>query len=361
MTRLDSRRRWLVCLSLTAAALLAASPGKAQTWQAQTFGDLRVLPEREVAATVLARNESKVAAEVGGRLLRWTAEVGDRVARGTVLAEIDDRDLNLQLARAAAALQSAQARHELARAQLGRTRELVAQGFQSQEAVNLRETEAQALLAEIAGARTQVAAAELQLSRARVRAPFDAVVKARLAQAGEVVQPGTALYLLVERGGAEVGAALAPADTESLRAARGARFESHAGTWTLRLSRVAGTLQTATRTLEVRLSPLSARPELPAAGSDGLLRWQDPRPHVPASAVVRRQAEGRSQLGVFVVEDGRARFVPLPAAQEGRPAPASLPASARIVVQGQSALVAGQALAAPQTASSPAPAASAAR
>ncbi|PKO62669.1 MAG: efflux RND transporter periplasmic adaptor subunit, partial [Betaproteobacteria bacterium HGW-Betaproteobacteria-17] len=60
-----------------------------------------------------------------------------------------------------------------------------------------------------------------------------------------------------------------------------------------------------------------------------------PRPFVPADYLVKRAG----QLGVFVVEARRARFVPLPDAQEGRPASAAaLPAEAALVTDGRFAL-----------------------
>ncbi|MFZ5510088.1 MAG: efflux RND transporter periplasmic adaptor subunit [Pseudomonadota bacterium] len=48
-------------------------------------------------------------------------------------------------------------------------------------------------------------------------------------------------------------------------------------------------------------------------------------------------------VGVFVIDGGRARFVPLPQAQEGRPAPAPLPPEAKIVIDGRHGLQDGQA------------------
>ena len=66
-----------------------------------------IQPEREAPAHVIARNESKLSAEVSGTLLRWTADVGAQVARGQVLAQIDPRDAELAVQRAQAALDAA--------------------------------------------------------------------------------------------------------------------------------------------------------------------------------------------------------------------------------------------------------------
>ena len=213
------RTRWRAAAAMAAMASVAVGAAVAQGVDApagtadaaglvttQRFADVAIHPQREAAAAVLARNESKVAAEVSGRLLRWTRDVGESVAQGALLAEIDPSDYRLAIDRARAALQASQARHELARTQLQRARELVAQGFLSQEVVNQRETEMQALAAEITANRSQLATAQLQLERTRVSAPFAASVTQRLAQTGEFVTPGTPLYVLTESGAAEVSA-----------------------------------------------------------------------------------------------------------------------------------------------------------
>jgi hypothetical protein len=48
------------------------------------------------------------------------------------------------------------------------------------------------------------------------------------------------------------------------------------------------------------------------------------------------------ELGAFVVESGQARFVPAPAAQEGRPFAVALPSETPVVVRGQQGLTDGQ-------------------
>ena len=322
----------------TAAGRDAAAAASADAVQARTqrWADAALRPQREASAAVRARNESRIAAEVGGRLLRWTREAGEPVARGELLAEIDAADHRLARDRARASVEAMQARLALAERQLARAAELRGQDFVSPEVVNQRETESMLARAELDAARQQLAAAELALARTRVTAPFDAVVRQRMAQAGELVAPGAALYLLAERGASEVAAAVAPDDADGLRAAGTWGFETADGrTLPLRLLRVTPLVDPGTRTVQARLAFTG---ETAPPGAEGRLRWLDPRPHAPAAAMVRR--DGR--LGVFVVESGRARFVALPAAQEGRSAPLALPEDARLVVQGQAALVDGQ-------------------
>ena len=325
-------------LALSAGAALCQT-GTAESPAVQTlaFERLAIRPQREAPATVVPRNEARLSAEVAGRVLRWTADAGANVARGALLVELDATDHRLARDQAQAALAASQARLTLADKQMQRARELVAQGFFSQEALAGRETELQLARAELASQRAQLAAAQRALAKTRIRAPFAASVKERLAQAGEFVAAGTPLYVLTQTDRAEVSAQIAPGDVEGVRRSAKLEFAGNSSSVPLKLLRVASTVTAPARTVEVRLQP--GRPLV--AGAQGRLLWHEDRPHVPASMLVRREG----QLGVFVVEDGKARFVALPGAQEGRAAAATLAPQAQVVVSGQAALRDGQSVA----------------
>lgn len=302
--------------------------------QVRPFGEVAVRPLREAPAAAVPRNQARVAAEVAGTVRRWAVDAGASVRRGELLAEIDPTDHRLERDRAQAAVQATQARLALAQTQLQRTRELVAQSFLSQEALNQRETELALLQAELAAHQAQLATAQRALARTRITAPFAATVSQRLAQAGEYVAPGAVLFVLTETGAAEVSAHIAPQDVAGLRAAPAPRFEAAGRAVPLKLLRVAGTVTAPARTVEVRLAPQEA--VLP--GIEGRLLWSEDRAHVPPALIVLRER----RLGVFTVADGKARFVPLPGAQEGRAAPATLPPDTPVVVSGQAALRDGE-------------------
>lgn len=304
-----------------------------------------LLPQREAPADVVARNESKLSAEVSGTLLQWGADVGASVKRGELLARIDPRDYELAVQRAKAGLDAAQSRLKLAQGQLQRSRDLVAQGFFSQEALAQRETEVALMQTEASSARAQLATAQRQLEKTRLVAPFAGTVRERMAQTGEAVAPGTVLYVLVETGHNEVNATLSPADVAGLRNAKAIQLQTREGSHAMRLLRVADTVTAPARTRAARLAFVDPA-QAPAAGTSGTLRWQEQQPHLPPALLIRRDGA----LGVFTVEgegqQATARFMPVPGAQEARatPVPAGLAASTRVVVRGQEALQNGQAV-----------------
>lgn len=334
---------WLLAMMLALPVTGGAQQPPSATVQTARLDSVWTLPERSAAAQVLPRNESRLAAEVGGTLQRWTVDVGATVRQGDLLAQIDPTDHELALRQSQAALDAAQARLALAEAQLQRSRELVAQGFFSQEALAQRETEVALTRAELARSQAQRAVARRQLDKTRLRAPFHGSVVQRLAQTGETVVPGTVLYVLTETSASELSVHIAAADAVSLRAAQDPRFEPQSGADTtpraVRLLRVSPTLNASARTQSVRLAfEPGAAP--PPPGTSGLLRWRDPTPHIPATLVIKRGAS----MGVFIEQAGVARFIALGEAQEGRSVATTLPADTPIVVQGQNALQDGQSL-----------------
>ena len=333
---------WLPNLTQAQPATPTAAANDPLPLRTARLDSVWLQPARSAPAVVLARNESRLAAEVSGTLLEWRADVGASVRAGEVLARIDPRDLALAEQRAAAARDAAAARLKLGQAQLQRARELVAQGFFSAEALAQRETEVILQQADLASAQAQWQTARRQLDKATLRAPFHGSVVQRLAQQGEAVAPGTPLYVLAQRDGAEIQATVDPTQVAGLRQARNPVFEPQTGGAALpvRLLRVSPTLQSGSRSQTVRLAPATTAQAIPASGSAGVLHWQDPQPHVPATLVVRRGG----QLGLFVADGGQARFVALPEAQEGRPATVTLSGDTLVVVQGQARLQDGQPL-----------------
>lgn len=323
----------------TKATLTRTTPSEPIGVTAQPIAELFVYPERDAPAQVVARNESRIAAETSGVVLDWSVDAGERVAKGQLIARLDPRDAELNLQRAQAALDAARARERLATSQLLRAQELVAKGFFSQEALTQRETETAVLRAEISAAQAQLDTARRQLEKTRILSPFDGVVRERMAQRGESVAPGTVLFLISERGANELSATINPADAPGLLAAKDLRLTALGQSYPVRVLRVGSAVSSSARTQSARLA-FADPAQTPPAGLTGTLHWRDARPHLPASLIVRRQ----STLGVFTPDtrvganDGIARFVPLPGAQEARAVLSSLPPGARVITAGQAGL-----------------------
>jgi RND family efflux transporter MFP subunit len=331
-----------LCLGLAATAAMAQAPAapSAPAVGFKPFSGIATFPVRDAPAQAVALNRTQLAAEVSARVASTHAEPGERVKKGQVLVQLDARDYQLALERAQAQLQAAKARLDQADAQLRRTRSLQAQNFVSPEALTQRETEVEVVRADVAVAVNAVDLARRNVEKCTLRAPYEAIVRSREASAGSLAGAGMVLMTLEDATRVEVTARVSPRDLTSLRAAKEVAFISPAGRSAVRIVRVSPSIDDASRTHDVRAAFVAERAP---AGADGRLAWSDPAPHVPAELMLRRETEpGRSVLGVFVLRDGVARFVALPGAQEGRPAPADLPPDARIAVDGRNSLRDGQ-------------------
>lgn len=159
---------------------------------------------REFAGRVEARRTSSVGFELGGAIDSVSADDGDYVNRGEVLATLDRDRLDARLAEAEAALAQANAAQELARRTLERSR--VAASFEgiSEQELDLAEEGADSAAAAVAAAEARVNSVRVDIDKASLRAPYDAVVVARRLDEGQIVSPGQPVLDLQESATPEV-------------------------------------------------------------------------------------------------------------------------------------------------------------
>lgn len=324
----------LASLILFAFPALAAPPSIPAV-TAKALSSIALYPERSAQAQVLSRNDSKLSAEVAAKILSIPVQVGQTVKRGAVMAELDCGDFRIAAQRAGAQLEAARARAQLAEMQVKRARELSQSGFISKDALDARATELKVAQAERDLAAAQLAAAQREVGKCTIHAPFDAVVQSKLGQVGELAAPGTPLLALVEYGHLEVGAELQQKDVVSLRQARAIEFETQGRRFGLKLLRVSPLVDLQSRSQEARFAFLK-----PAAapGLSGRVVWRDAQTYLPPHYLVLRNG----QLGMFLLKDGVARFVPLAGAQQGRPAAAPFALETQVITVGHLELHEGQ-------------------
>lgn len=140
---------------------------------------------RELTAvgSLQAKDAVDLRAEITGQITALNFTEGQSVQKGQLLVQLDDRT-------AKANLQEAKARLQLAQSQHKRSRQLQQEGFISSQAQD--ESASQ-----LAVAQASVQAAEAQLAKTRVIAPFEGLVGLKKLSVGEYVSPGTELLSLV--------------------------------------------------------------------------------------------------------------------------------------------------------------------
>lgn len=340
----NSRMRLLSygVLALLLSALWAQPPlwaDAAIPVTTQPAADVIFFPERNVAATVVARNETLLSAEIQGQVLWIGPAVGATVAHDEALLRLDCRDPTSAVAAQQASLEGVQARLRFSQAQLRRAEELQGRTHISDEEMDRRRMEQATLQAESQALRESLAQARRHAERCEIRAPFDAALQQRLIGVGALATPGQPLLRLIQLDDLEISAALPPQWTAEASDASSPRFVWLEQEYPLRWQRQAAWLEGGTRLRELRYA-FSQDTPLPPPGAAGRLHWSSAQPHLPADLLLRRD----QQLGVFIRDGSQARFITLPNAQEGQPAPATPVLEAEIIIAGRHSLYDGAAI-----------------
>lgn len=171
--------------------------------------------------------EVRVGSRISGVVTRLYVRIGDRVDKGQLLAELDDRDLNARRDEANAALQQAEVNLAYATTDLQRKQQLGAEGVLARTDLDLAERAAAVAEKQVTAARASLAYATTQLAYARIEAPIAGVVASVSTQEGETVAASFAaptFVTLVDLSRLEVWAYVDETDIGRIRVGQQARF-----------------------------------------------------------------------------------------------------------------------------------------
>jgi RND family efflux transporter MFP subunit len=280
-----SGRREITALVLVAGLVLgsgviAQTPITPARIPTATIGQTTTAASTQLEGVVQPVKQSTVSAQASGRIAVFAVKAGDKVRAGQLLATIDDREASVGQQRSQAQTDQAEADLRNASAQLSRTKELRAQGFVSQAALDTAITQAQSAKAQ----RDQASAASRQSALAqgytRVTAPFDGWVLQTEAQAGDLAVPGKPLLTLYSPLPLRVVVQVPASRLPALGEAVAVEIQSTApgATW----------ITPSARTVVPAADPVSQtsewRLELPVNASEGLVPGQQVRVRLTASS-----------------------------------------------------------------------------
>ena len=228
-----------IIFSLTACSrdrgVQAAEGQKPQSVSVEAAQVRDVRRQVDVVGTLAAREEVVVSAEVEGRVSRLAHDLGDRVAAGAPLIELDSEKLQYRAEAQRAALEQARARYgasgeeELppldrvpnvvstaaqladAQQQLDRANNLASRSLLSRSDLETAQTRfdtakaahdqalasARQLRADIEAQSSSLRLAQRNLRDAVIRAPFDSYVAERMVSEGQYLQPQAPVMRLV--------------------------------------------------------------------------------------------------------------------------------------------------------------------
>ncbi len=187
------------------------------------LGNLRIVAEATGSVEPVLRLEVK--SKASGDVLRLHVDVGDEVVVGTLLAEIDPRDVQNRYDQAQADLSVSKAQQANAEAQLERSRELHAARVitdQELEGATLSYANAQASLVR---SETNLELAILQRQDVTIRAPVAGTILERNVEVGTVIQSasqnvsgGSVLFTMADLTSMQVRTLVDETDIGELRA-----------------------------------------------------------------------------------------------------------------------------------------------
>lgn len=232
----------------------------------------------EVTGQVTPIFQATLSSRIQGTIDKLLVREGTPVAKGQILIQLDNRDVQAELARAKAEVENS-------KAHLDRMKKLY-----EQDAVSKQEMENAVRSYKVAEANRKAVVA--QLSYTVVKAPFDGVITEKKVEAGELASPGQSLLRMEDPRQLRLEATVAEGDLKSV--SRGDTISvfidalgTHALTGTVSQILPAGNPQTHTFTVKVDL------PSTPGLKSGMFGRFQlgkgsAPTILVPESAVLQR-------------------------------------------------------------------------
>lgn len=320
--------RWTTGLRITLLAALVACDQGAAAVADSSAGAARVIVGAESVAlvqhgqietgptligTLAAEHDATIKALVAGPVVATYGDVGVRVHKGQLLAQLDDVPLQDALRSTHAALRAADAAASQAHRELARQQQLLGvEAVATHDVETSRNADASAA-ASLAETRSRLTALEQQLRYVHVTSPIDGVVSARNVSAGDMVAVGSAMFTIVDPSVLRLVASV-PAEgladvrvglpvTLSVRGYGSRVFTGH-------IARVSPAADPATRQVEVYatipsagqlVSGLFATGRVASRSVEGLVvptRALDER--APTPALVRLRAGRISRLAVRV-------------------------------------------------------------
>ncbi len=163
--------------------------------------------------------------KVGGYITTVNAQEGQRVKKGDVIVEIDDRDYQNTLKQIQGELSSLQASRNDAEKNNKRLSSLFSSGAVSQQQFDAASTAYSNFKAKYDAVAAQVAQAELNLENTKIRAPQDGIIAKKSAEPGQLAAAGVPLIGFVSSSERWVTANFKETEVEDIKVGSKAYFD----------------------------------------------------------------------------------------------------------------------------------------
>lgn len=151
-----------------------------------------------ISGTLEPEREAVLRSQAQGSVLQTYADQGQSVGAGTVLARIDASGVQDAYTSARAQVVAARNAADIAARDLARNEKLLTAGAVAERDIEQSRRASIAAQAALEDANSRLAGAQRQYRNTTVTSPFAGIVSERPVSPGDVVQPGTALFTVVD-------------------------------------------------------------------------------------------------------------------------------------------------------------------
>ena len=157
-------------------------------------------PTVVLTGSIAPKYQTNVAFRVNGKIIKRNVEIGDHVQADQVLALIDARDQTATVDTAKASLASAQALLVQANVGFERQQALFKSGYTTRPTFDAARQQLQTQQASVDSAKAALGTAQEQLGYTALKPGVTGIIVGRNAEAGQVVQAGTTVFVLAQDG-----------------------------------------------------------------------------------------------------------------------------------------------------------------
>jgi membrane fusion protein, multidrug efflux system len=230
-------------------------------------------------ADVQAFIEASIHARASGYLKNWFVDIGDQVTNGQVLAQIETPELDEQLAQAKAQLDQADAALALAKITADRWTELLKTASVSEQDAQEKQSDYVLQQANVEAARANLKRLQDLKGFDNVTAPFTGVITARNTDIGQLITAGSGpeLFGMAQTDPLRVYVQVPQQYVHDIKPGQKAQLtflEMPGRAFEATVTRIAGAVDPASRTLQVELQVPNPRREL-FAGSYAQVRFNE--------------------------------------------------------------------------------------
>jgi RND family efflux transporter MFP subunit len=251
--------RTLISRSANAKGLEAAVGERAVVYVKTAFPKTGASQTLALPGTLQGFVQAPIAARASGYVKRWTKDIGTRVQKGELLAEIETPELDQQLSQGAAARAQAASSLGLAASTKDRWEALRQKDAVSQQEVDERRSNEVQARANLAAAEANVDRLRQLAGFKRVVAPFAGVIIRRNVDVGDLIDAGGArpLFVLAQTDSLRIYVNVPQAYAHLVKVGQKVdvtQAELRGQVFKGEVARSSGAIDTATRTLQVEVT-----------------------------------------------------------------------------------------------------------